>query len=181
MGDRYVTTYLTIISLATALLVGFGQLGTSFDALVSVEAPLFVVVLLVGTITFARLVERRARGIEYLRAINRVHCYFTNRDSNLRKYLYWPANDDCPPMQIKGTALGGLRDMVAGLNSLVFGLAAGTVAKIIWPMLSSLVLALIGAVIAVVAWLIHHRISKTNLNRAEQNLNQHVLFPQSKQ
>ncbi len=147
MGDRFVTTYLTIVSVVVALIAALGELKISSDTLVPIEVTLLVIILAIGTITFTRLIERRTRGIEYLRAINRIHCYFVARDAKVREYLYWPPSDDRPPMQAKGTVLGGLRDIVAGVNSLVLGLAAGIMAKALWPSLHYLVLVLAGSIL----------------------------------
>jgi len=141
---------------------------------------MLIIVVVVGMITFRRLIERRIRAIEYLRAINRIHRYFVDKDPKAQQYFYWPACDDCPPMHTKGTVLGGLRDIVAGLNSLFLSFAISAIARTWFPMLHYLVLVLIGLVVGVLIWLIQHGFSEVALKRAEQETNRHVLFPQPK-
>src|SRR5512147_2514142 len=69
MGDRYNTAYLQIISLVLALLIGVGGLGKDTRTFLPVEMALLVIVLAVGTVIYRRLVERRIRSTELLRAL----------------------------------------------------------------------------------------------------------------
>jgi hypothetical protein len=181
MGDQFVAAYLGALSVAVALLVGMRELIPESSTLVLVEFALLVIILVVGAITFRRLIERRIRSIEYLRAINRIHRYFADRDPKVQQYFYWPVCDDCPPMHAKGTVLGGLRDIVAGLNSLFFGFAGSVITKTWWPTSQYLVLVLVGIAIAVIVWFIQHKFSEDALNRADQEMNKFILFPQPKQ
>jgi len=178
MGDQFVAAYLAAVSLAVALLVGMKELVPQSESLVLVELALLMIVVVVGAITFRRLIERRVRSIEYLRAINRIHRYFVDKDPKVQQYFYWPACDDCPPMHTKGTVLGGLRDIVAGLNSLFLGFAVGAITRTWFPTLHYLVLVLIGIVVGVIVWLIQHRFSEEALKRADRDLGRLVLFPQ---
>ena len=122
MGDKYVTTYLTTMSLTIALLVGISKFGVNNQTNISIDLALLAALLIVGVIIFRRLVERRIRMIEYLRAINRIHHYFALLDKTLAEHLYWSPNDDHPPIHLKGSFLGGLRDIVIILNSLSMGI-----------------------------------------------------------
>ncbi len=178
MGDQLVAAYLAAVSLAVALLVGMRELVPQSESLVLIELTLLMIVVVVGAITFRRLIERRVRSIEYLRAINRIHRYFVDKDPKVQQYFYWPACDDCPPMHAKGTVLGGLRDIVAGLNSLFLGFGVGAITRTWFPTLHYLVLVLIGIVVSVIVWLIQHRFSEEALKRADRDLGKFVLFPQ---
>lgn len=171
MGDQFVAVYLAVVSLAVGLLVGVRELMPQSDRLVLIELALLMIIVVVGMITFRRLIERRIRSIEYLRAINRIHRYFVDKDPKVQLYFYRPACDDCPPMFTKGTALGGLRDIVAGLNSLFLGFA---VAAVIGMWLPHAALSGVGAIV----WLIQHEFSKSVLKRAERGMDRFILFRQ---
>jgi len=170
MGDKYVSIYLTIVSAAAAFLAGLQRLAAPSAAIVSVELALFLVVLFVGVTTFARLLERRIHAIEYLRAINRIHRYYVDRDPEIQQYFYWPAQDDHPSMQIRGALFEGLWDTVAFLNSLVVALAVGALARYYLPRLPAVLLVLIGAIFGLVAWYVHRLTSQTVLRRAEERM-----------
>jgi hypothetical protein len=121
MGDKYVTTYLTAMSLIIALLVGLSKLGASTAENISIELALMVALSVVGFSIFRRIIARRIHMIEYLRAINRINHYFVVQDPSIQSYLYWGVYDSHPIVHAKGTFLGGLRDIMGVLNSLSIG------------------------------------------------------------
>jgi hypothetical protein len=170
VGEQLVTMYLTIVSIAVALLVGLGQLGASPSALFPMELAVLLIVILVGAIAFQRLVERKIRGIEYLRAINRIHRHFVDRDPLVGQYLYWPPHDDLPPLKATGTTLGGLRDLVAGLNSIFLAFVAAIVAGT-WVSGRQLGVAIaVGLSTGAIVWLAQRGFNQRALVRAEQDL-----------
>jgi len=177
VGEQFVSVYLGVVSAAVALLVGLKELLPQSDTLM-VELSLLLIVIAVGGITFQRLVERRIRSIEYLRAINRIHRYFADKDPQVQQYFYWPACDNCPPMWVKGTSVGGLRDTVASLNSLYIGFSAAVLTRTLWPALPSLGLVVIAIVVGLVVWVVQYKYSKIALNRADERLKKYILFPQ---
>lgn len=83
MGDKYVTSYLTIMSLTIALLVGISNFKTLNQENITIEIALMVILFVVGVGIFRRLVQRRIRMIEYLRAINRINHYFASKDNEI--------------------------------------------------------------------------------------------------
>lgn len=178
MGDQFVAVYLAVVSTAIALLVSMRELLPQSDSLVLVELALLLIVVVLGTITFRRLIDRRIRAIEYLRAINRIHRYFVERDPKLQQYFYWPACDSCPPTRVKGTILGGLRDMVAVMNSLFLGFIVGVITRTWFPTWHYLVLVMIGVLVGLAVWVIQQRFSDLALRCAERDLEKFVLFPQ---
>lgn len=180
MGDQLFAAYLTVVSLAVALLVGVKELVPQYDSLLLFELAILIIISVVGMITFRRLIDRRIRSIEYLRAINRIHHYFVEIEPKSQQYFYWPACDDCPPMRAKGTVLEGLRDIVAVLNSVFLGFVISMMARTWFPELHSLALVLIGIVVGGLIWLMEHKFSETALKHAEQEINEHILFPQPK-
>ncbi len=134
MGDKYVTMYLTIMSLAIALLLGISKFSTLSTENISIDLALMIVVFIIGFTIFRRLIDRRIRMIEYLRAINRINHYFAARDKEVEKHLFWNANDDEPPIHAKGTFLGGLRNIVIVLNSLTVGILAYLAVQLFAPL-----------------------------------------------
>lgn len=178
MGDKYLTTYLSIISLFVALIVAVGQFGFQPENLITFEIVILFVILIVGIISFIRLTERRTRSIEYLRAINRIHCYFVKRDPKIRQYLSWPAFDDCPPMRLKGTSLGGLRDIVASLNSLVSAFLLIVFLKVWIPGLENFYLLLAGAIIFMASMFVQNKISNKIIDHADKEFSKHIQFPE---
>ncbi len=179
MGDRYITAYLQIISLMLAILIGVSGLGKDTRSFIPVELSLLVIVLAVGTVIFRRLVERRIRSTELLRALNRVHAYFVEKDPKIQAYLYWPANDDYPTIQGGGATLGGLRDIVTILNSLCYGFMLAVVLYLYRPALQIGILAAVGLFTSLIAWILHNRYSERQLSRADQELSAKVRFPRS--
>ncbi|MFO3797293.1 MAG: hypothetical protein ACK8QZ_08425, partial [Anaerolineales bacterium] len=103
MGDQLVAAYLTIVSIAVALLVGIREVIPQSDSLIFFELAMVMIVIVVGMTTFRRLIDRRIRSIEYLRAINRIHRYFVDKDPKIQQYFYWPAFDNRPPVRVRGT------------------------------------------------------------------------------
>ena len=133
--------------------------------------------LILGLFTFYRLVERRIRASELLRAINRIHAYFVRHDPLLETYFYWPPCDDGPSFRGGGTPLAGLRDMVALLDSLFVGILAGAAATELWPALPYWTAALAGVATAVPAWVLHRLWERRSLSKAENSAARCVRFP----
>ena len=181
MGDRFVATYLAVVSLAVVLIAGLRDLLPSSNMAMLIELTLLIIVMTTGATIFRRLVERRIHAIEYLRAINRIHRYFVDQDPKSQRYFYWSACDDSPPIQIKGTVVGGLLDMVAVLNSLFVGFTLSVITKVWWPVMSIPLSALIGVVTGTGVWFIQSWFSKVALSRAERAMDRYVSFPRSEQ
>ena len=176
MGDKLVATYLTIVSVMVAVMLGIIQLETSQLTLIPVELILIMVMMCVGAITYARLLERRARSVEYLRAINRIHRFFVEKDENLLNYLYWQAYDDRPPVKIGGTSIGGLRDMVALINSVVAGLGVGIFLYSLNHSFLLWFLILISCFTMVIFWYAHQWVKNWKLRQIECKLEKEVKY-----
>jgi hypothetical protein len=179
MGEKRTTTYLSVISLIAAGMIGLTQFVDT-HLLFWPSLGLIAGMLILGMLTFQRLIERRIRCVENLRAINRIHRYFVDKDPALANFFYWPACDDVPSFRSKGAAFAGLRDILAFLNSLFLGFLAGALlANTEWnpPMLVDL---LVGCVTAVVSWVLHQAFEGKMLDRAETDaLVEDVRFPLS--
>jgi len=177
IGEKRVSLYLTLISAGTAVFLGLAQFGVDRMLVLWSAAAYLAMVALVGTLTFERLIERRVRSTQYLRAINRIHCYFANRDPELLRYYAWPANDDVPSFEGRTGVLSGLRDVVALLN----GVATGAMLAVGGMALGGsryIVVDIAVAVLAAVAvWFVQQEYEARQLAQAEQAFQRFVRFP----
>jgi hypothetical protein len=177
MGEKLITTYLTIISIVVGLFISIPQLIPLGSNSITIELTLIILAFVIGCITFLRLIERRGRSVEYLRGINRIHRFYVDHFPEIEEHLTWDACDDCPPMGVKGTSIGGLRDMVAGLNSIFFGFGIGLMLNeafhqttILWP--------LVGGVCAVILlWFGHRFVKSRRLKQLEDDMISQIHFP----
>jgi hypothetical protein len=165
MGEKRTSLYVSIVSLGAAGLIGLAQF---------VEAPMLVWpanvvltgMLILGALTFQRLIERRIRAVENLRALNRIHRYFVDKDPELADYFYWPPCDDIPSFHGKGGAFAGLRDVIAFINSLFGGFLSGEMVATLWPGLNSLAPMSAGIAVGTALWFLHQYYERRTLDRA---------------
>jgi Flp pilus assembly protein TadB len=175
MGEKRTSLYVTVISAGVALALGLSQYWHSAGILLWVAIGFAVGMIIIGLLTFQRLIERRVRGTEYLRAINRIHRYFVQGDPALAPFYYWPPCDDIPSFIGKTSATTGLRDLVAAFNSLFIGVlvALSGVAGQLPPALYLPV----GLAVAALAWVLQQRYELLILRRAEKQAVASVIFP----
>jgi hypothetical protein len=177
MGERRTSLYLTVISAGAAVFLGIAQFGPAIDSLLWPGVGFLVGMLVIGLVTFQRLVERRTRATEYLRAINRIHRYFVQNDPALEPYFYWPPCDDAPSFAGQGQALTGLRDVIAVLNAIFVGILLVALGLLLWPTLHRAIVIPLGLVLGGAAWFLHDRYETRCCVRAERESAQYVLFP----
>ena len=182
MGDRYITTYIAFFSALVILLIGIVEFGTlNVNEILSSELLILGTIIGIGVITYRRLLERRIKHIEYLRAINRLHAYFVAKDPDIEAYLYWPARDDMPPIHTRGTVLGGLIDIVSLLNSVAVGMIAVLIAIHVQDgAVNYLVPVLIGFVCTLISLIVLNRFQKRELSLADRKLSAKVTLPEEK-
>jgi hypothetical protein len=181
MGERRASMYLMVVSAGSALMLAMAQLGLGPIALLWPSIVLLGGMLILGLLTFQRLVERRVHATEYLRAINRIHCYFAQKDPELALYYYWPPCDDSPSF-IKGQSqMAGLRDIIALLNSLFAGLLLGILVYEARPALQQALAAPAGVVATVACWYLQQRYEGQTLQAAESRAAARVCFPRSQE
>jgi len=165
MGEKRTSLYVSIVSLGAAGLIGLAQF---------VDAPLLVWpanvvltgMLVLGALTFQRLIERRIRAVENLRALNRIHRYFVDKDAELANYFYWPPCDDIPSFRGKGGAFVGLRDVIAFINSLFGGFLSGEMVAALWPGMHPLAPVSVGLIVGLVLWFLHQYYETMTLDKA---------------
>jgi hypothetical protein len=180
MGEKRTSYYLSIVSTAVVILLGASQLSADPAFVTELGIAVLVGISVLGVLTFQRLVERRVRATEYLRAINRIHSYFVQNDRSLEPYFYWPPCDDVPSFRGKGAALAGLRDVIAALNSLLAGILIGVMIMVVRPT-NYAIPALSGIVVVIGSWFLHHRYERQSLAKAEREATKHIKFPKNKE
>ena len=177
MGEKRTSLYVSIVSLGAAGLIGLAQF---------VDAPLLVWpanvvltgMLVLGALTFQRLIERRIRAVENLRALNRIHRYFVDKDAELANYFYWPPCDDVPAFHGKGGAFAGLRDVIAFINSLFAGFLSGEMVAALCPGLHTLAPVSVGFIIGIALWFLHQYYERRTLDRANSYATlKNIKFP----
>jgi hypothetical protein len=177
IGEKRVSLYLTLISVGTAVFLGLAQFGMDRTLVLWSAAAYLALVALVGTLTFQRLIERRVRSTQYLRAINRIHCYFVTRDPELLEYYAWPAHDNVPSFVGSAGVLSGLRDVVALLNSVSTGATLAVAAVALGGAVHLVADMAIAGLTAVVVWFVQQDYENKNLAQAELAFQRFVRFP----
>lgn len=177
IGEKRTSLYLTLISVGSAVFLGMAQFGVDRMLLLWSAVGFLAIVLLVGALTFQRLIERRIRSTQYLRAVNRIHCYFAQKDPSLRPYYSWPPCDDVPSFVGRVGVLAGLRDVVAVLNSLFAGAMVAVMGLVLGSAIHFMVDLSLGVAVAVVAWFLQQRYEARKLAQAETASAQYVRFP----
>lgn len=176
IGEKRTAQYLSIMTFVCGGVFALLQLNfLSRLQLLEMLLVLCLLLVVLGGVTFQRLVERRIRATEYLRGINKIHAFFVKHNSELKVAFAWLPNDDLPPFTGKGAALAGLRDVVAFLNTCFF---AGFI-------FSTLLVINIIPIIAVCAslilssglWILHQRYERHLLRTQEMLYRKHVHFP----
>jgi hypothetical protein len=195
MGERRIGIHLLFVAGGGTLLLSLpeilqqpGATGRIFPIVESLLLPGLIIVLLMaieGILTFQRIIERRIRATEYLRAINKINRFFADRDPNLLSYLPWPPHDDQPPFGKRTFGVADLRDVVAVLNSFFAG-ALGADAVLLFaspdPTQTYRRPAVIGALfvgfcIVLAVWWWHHWYENRVVCKAETEGQKRVCFP----
>jgi hypothetical protein len=178
MGEKRTSLYLSVVSLGAAGLIALAQILNK-EVLTWPVLVLVIGMFGLGLLTFQRLIERRIRIVEDLRAINRIHRYFVDKEPNLELYFYWPPSDDVPSFHGKNSSITGLRDIVAFLNSFFGGIVAGELLSILLHTENRLIIALsAGFGLGVILWFMHQVVENLSLEHAERNAAmEDVRFP----
>lgn len=195
MGERRISIHLLFVAGGGTLLLSLPEIlqqpsasGRIFPIVESLLLPGLVIVLLMaieGVLTFQRIIERRIRATEYLRAINKINRFFADRDPNLLSYLPWPPHDDQPPFGERTLGVADLRDVVAVLNSFFAGalgadavlLFAGPDPAHVYRRSAVLVAFAVGAFLALAIWWWHGWYEERIVQRAEREGEKRICFP----
>jgi hypothetical protein len=136
-------------------------------------------IFVLGLLTYQRLLERRIRAIEYLRAINRIHRFFVLQDATIKDYFYWSASDDVPTFLARSTQLTGLRDIVACFNSLFAGVGTGELIYITRMVGTYSKAVAVGLAVTTGMVLLHLIYERNVLGKIERSAAKAVRFPKT--
>lgn len=178
MGEKRTTLYLTVVSLGSGVLAGMSKL-TDTEFVEWTSFGLVIGIFILGLLTYQRLLERRIRAIEYLRAINRIHRFFVLKDATIKDYFYWSASDDVPTFLARSTQLTGLRDIVACFNSLFAGIGTGELLKITGIVGTYQKAVVSGLAVTVVMILLHVVYERNVLAKIERSAAKDIRFPKT--
>lgn len=197
MGERRIGIHLLFVAGGGTLLLSLpeilqqpGAKGRIFPIVESLLLPGLIIVLLMaleGVFTFQRIIERRIRATEYLRAINKINRFFADRDPKLLTYLPWPPHDDQPPFGKRTFGVADLRDVVAMLNSFFAGALGADVALLVagksdptqaYRRPEVLGALFVGFCIALAVWWWHGWYENRIVCRAESEGQKRVCFPE---
>lgn len=200
MAERRVNIHLVLLG------AGIGLLGLpkllertsnpttgSFTAFLPFQRDQLILALIIitfllveGILAFQRVIDRRIKALEYLRAINRINRYFADKDPELSRYLFWLPQDDVPTFQERAHGVADLRDLVAILSSLYFGAFLADVSMLLLtggnlhssPGWSATIISFgVGLTAALAAWLLHRWYERRTLARAELEASKKERFP----
>jgi hypothetical protein len=161
-GQSYVSLFLTIASGAAALLVLVSQSASSSFYLVSIW--ILFLLLLFGTISFVRVVERDIRIIKHGRSMNRLRRYFVEIDPGVEFYLSTTTNDDVPKYANQGRSRTGLRSIVSLINNSVGASLIYLIVSTSWSTERAITIA---AITFVVLWVLHELYASMSWRRAD--------------
>lgn len=99
-GENRVNFYLATISGASVALGLLNQLSIPLELLYFLNAAVFIGILILGNITFARMVERTTRNTEYERGMNRIRRYFVDNYPNIKNIFSSPSSMINPDLAI---------------------------------------------------------------------------------
>ena len=178
MGEKRASLYLTLVSASTAVLFGLAQFSPDVRYLLWPGIGLVAGMLVVGLVTYQRLIERRIRATEFLRAINRIHRYFVQKDPALEPFYFWPPCDDVPTFAGKRAPLSGLRDLIAVMNGLFAAVLVAALGVALWPGFDYVAAASIAVGVGLVVWFLQGRYEAWSCKKATREGNKYVRFPQ---
>jgi len=176
-ADRRVTLYLTLTTTIVGALVALFQFKLAAADFTETALAAAVGSVLLGALTFHRVIERSMQGTEYLRAINRLHRYFVERAPEIEPYLYWRACDDVPHYDLRGVGGAETREIVMLIDSVFAGAAVGLAILLVsqQQVIAALVLGLVAAGAAAYA---HRRYEQFAMAREERRKASQVRFPE---
>ncbi len=175
-ADRRSTLFLTLTTTIVGVLAAAFQLKLAPRDFMETALVGAIGIVVLGAITFHRLLERSMQGTEYLRAINRVHRYFVERAPEIQAYLYWPACDDIPAYDFHGVGGAEQREIVVMIDSLFSGamVALAVLIADTSQVLIAVGLGLLGLLLAV---FIHRQYEQLSMTREERRKRPLIRFP----
>jgi hypothetical protein len=156
IAESRLNILLTSASGAGAILILLDQLGVSPNNLLEVSAIVFLVLWMLGLLTFVRMLERNITTIHSNRSMSRIRKYFVKNQPELAAYISLPKEEtlrnphDHKPAIIR---FWGSRTLAAVVSSAAIGMLAGTGAALFLGQI--IILESLRAVLALGFGLIH--------------------------
>ncbi len=178
-ADRRSTLFLTLTTTIVGVLAAAFQLKLAPRDFIETALVGAIAIVVLGAITFHRLLERSMQGTEYLRAINRIHRYFVERAPEIEAYLYWPACDDIPAYDFRGVGGAEQREIIVLITSVAFGVALA-LAVLTYDLSQGLIA--IGAAIVgiIVAAVVHRQYERYSMAHEEKRKAGLIRYPHPK-
>jgi len=130
IAESRLNILLTSTTGAGATLILLDQLGVSSSNLLEVSAIVFLVLWMLGLLTFIRMLERNITTVHSNRSMSRIRKYFVKNQPELSTYINLPKEEtlrnphDHKPALIR---FWGSRTLAAVVSSAAIGLLIGTV------------------------------------------------------
>lgn len=130
IAESRLNILLTSATGSGAILILLDQLGVSSSNLLEVSAIVFLVLWMLGLLTFIRMLERNITTVHSNRSMTRIRKYFVKAKPELASYISLPKEEtlrnphDHKPALIR---FWGSRTLAAVVSSAAIGLLIGTV------------------------------------------------------
>ena len=130
IAESRLNILLTSATGAGAILILLDQLGVSPNNLLEVSAIVFLVLWMLGLLTFIRMLERNITTVHSNRSMSRIRKYFVKNQPELSAYINLPKEEtlrnphDHKPALIR---FWGSRTLAAVVSSAAIGLLIGTI------------------------------------------------------
>ena len=134
IAESRMNILLTSATGAGATLILLDQLGVSSSNLLEVSAIVFLVLWMLGLLTFIRTLERNITTVHANRSMSRIRKYFIKTKPELASYISLPKEEtlrnphDHKPALIR---FWGSRTLAAVVSSAAIGLLAGTASALL--------------------------------------------------
>lgn len=118
-GEKRLNFFITLVTAIIAVIMTFITSTTEFPEILSIYTPIIISLLLsllvLGILTFGRIIKRNKASDGYKKDIDRIRLFFKNKyKKNLHDYEFFH--------EIKGRKIltGGVADVIISLNSILF-------------------------------------------------------------
>lgn len=176
MADSRLNVFISISSGAVGVLLVISQLQATSREFMSIGSVIFFVIWVLGLITFFRMMKRNQVVVEYIRAINRLRCFFVNLDPTIEKYQWLPLTDSLPKFTDLGARKFSSRTAVSILSSIGFGLMFSSVSSLAF---GNAHISSFSILVAALTFVVHFVILESHVTRTFKRLEQgyEIRFP----
>ncbi len=118
-GQTYVNLFLTITSGFAAFIAILSQIVTKKESFFLISSPFLLVLLLLGLVSYIRIIDRNISITRIDRGINRIRRFFVDIEPRIQRFLLYPPHDDTPKYASPGLGRIGLHTIIGVINSAV--------------------------------------------------------------